>query len=96
MNEHTPELPELDPVLKTGMSKRNIASATKALARITELGWVPRAPYPGSDTHWEVKCLLCDWEGVMFYSHMRRERRHKGCLSPALRAEAIEALNNSR
>ncbi|MFI2909477.1 hypothetical protein ACG2OD_14670 [Streptomyces sp. PDY-4] len=88
--------PSLDPVLKTGMSKRNIASAEKALARIKSLGWVPLAPYPGSDTHWQVRCVLCQWEGVMFYSHMRRERRHKGCIAPGLRAAAIEGLNNSR
>lgn len=93
MNEQTPELA---PVLKTGMSKRNIASATKALARITDLGWEPQGPYPGSDTHWPVKCLLCDWSGVMFYSHMRRERRHKGCIAPDLREKALEALRNSR
>jgi hypothetical protein len=90
------ETPALDSVLKTGASKRNIASAEKALARIAELGWAPKGPYPGSDTHWPVKCLLCGWEGVMFYSHMRRERRHKSCLAPDLRAEALEALRNSR
>jgi hypothetical protein len=102
MNEDTPELPELDPVLKTGLSARNIAAATKALARIAELGWEPLAPYPGSDTHWKVRCLLgctpqkTNWEGVMFYSHMRRERRHAGCLPKGTRETAIEALNNAR
>ncbi|MFE9442474.1 hypothetical protein ACFYO2_26510 [Streptomyces sp. NPDC006602] len=101
MTEQTPELPELDPVLKTGLNDRNVKSATKALARIHELGWEPLAPYPGSDTHWKVRCLLgCqeegNWEGVMFYSHMRRARRHKRCLSKDLQALAIEALNNSR
>ncbi|MEU4492642.1 hypothetical protein AB0F96_04065 [Streptomyces sp. NPDC023998] len=101
MTEQTPELPDLDPVLKTGASARNVAAAHKALARIHELGWQPLAPYPGSDTHWKVRCLLgCqeagDWEGVMFYSHMRRARRHAGCLPKELRERAIEALNNAR
>jgi hypothetical protein len=102
MTEQTPELPELDPVLKTGASKRNVDAALKALARIHELGWEPLAAYPGSDTHWKVRCLLgCDkdgenWEGVMFYSHMRRSRRHAGCLPAGLREKAIEALNNAR
>ncbi|WP_369272370.1 hypothetical protein AB5J55_22355 [Streptomyces sp. R11] len=102
MMENSPNMPDLDPVLKTGMSKRNIASAEKALDRIRELGWEPLAAYPGSDTHWKVRCLLgCgedgkNWEGVMFYSHMRRARRHAGCLPTGVREKAIEALNNSR
>ncbi|MFI5877516.1 hypothetical protein ACIBAH_34805 [Streptomyces sp. NPDC051445] len=101
MNENTPELPELDPVLKTGASKRNVEAARKALERIQELGWEPLAAYPGSDTHWKVRCLLgCkdgdNWEGVMFYSHMRRERRHAKCLPKGIRETAIEALNNAR
>lgn len=97
----TENAPELDPVLKTGMSKRNIASAEKALARIRELGWQPLAPYPGSDTHWQVRCLVgCQgddpWEGVMFYSHMRRARRHRGCLRRELLSAALEALKGAR
>ncbi|WP_338781709.1 hypothetical protein [Streptomyces sp. DG1A-41] len=101
MTEQTPELPDLDPVLKTGASKRNVDAARKALARIHELGWEPLAAYPGSDTHWKVRCLLgCQkgdaWEGDMFYSHMRRARRHKGCLTGELREQAIKALNEAR
>jgi hypothetical protein len=96
MDEQTPELPDLSPVLKTGASARNIAAANKALAHIAGQGWEPLGPYPGSDTHWPVRCLLCDWEGAMFYSHMRRNRRHKNCLSKDLQAAAIEALKNAR
>ncbi|MGW0583681.1 hypothetical protein ACWD25_49025 [Streptomyces sp. NPDC002920] len=98
MSEQTPELPDLDPVLKTGASKRNVEAARKALARIQELGWEPLAAYPGSDTHWKVRCLLgcakggTKWEGVMFYSHMRRARRHAGCLPQDRRENALEAL----
>lgn len=96
MADQTPEIPALDPVLKTGASKRNVEAARKALARISELGWEPLAAYPGSDTHWKVRCILCDWSGVMFYSHMRRARRHKGCLSKDLVTQALDTLNNSR
>ncbi|MFF8367833.1 hypothetical protein ACF05W_03215 [Streptomyces lydicus] len=102
MTGQTPEIPDLDPVLKTGASPRNVDAARKALARIEELGWQPLAPYPGSDTHWRVRCLLgCakdgkNWEGVMFYSHMRRARRHAGCHSKELREKAIKALNEAR
>lgn len=102
MTEQAMEIPELDPVLKTGTNKRNVDAALKALTRIHELGWEPLAPYPGSDTHWKVRCILgCaedgkNWEGVMFYSHMRRARRHKGCLTKELQTVAVEALNNAR
>lgn len=101
MTDESQETPDLDRVLKTGKSQRNIESAKKALARIRELGWEPLAPYPGSDTHWKVRCLLgCDngenWEGDMFYSHMRRARRHRGCLTKEQRDIAISALNESR
>ncbi|WP_030386539.1 hypothetical protein [Streptomyces sp. NRRL S-241] len=102
MTEHTPEAPDLDPVLKTGASKRNVEAANKALARIYELAWEPLAAYPGSDTHWRVRCILgCqengnNWEGVMFYSHMRRARRHAGCLPKDIQAAAVEALAKAR
>ncbi|MFB7782082.1 hypothetical protein ACFC1D_05140 [Streptomyces vinaceus] len=102
MTEQTPELPELDPVLKQGANDRNVRAANKALARIYELGWEPLAPYPGSDTHWKVRCILgcqdggANWEGVMFYSHMRRARRHAGCLPKNTQATAVEALAKAR
>ncbi|MFE0007646.1 hypothetical protein [Streptomyces erythrochromogenes] len=102
MTVHTPDAPAIDPVLKTGASKRNIAAANKALTRIHELGWEPLAPYPGSDTHWKVRCILgcgdggTNWEGVMFYSHMRRARRHAGCLAKDVQAKAVEALAEAR
>ncbi|MDJ0386122.1 hypothetical protein [Streptomyces sp. G-G2] len=61
---------------------RNLTSAAVAFARIDELGWAPRAGYPGSDVLWPVHCLLCGWQGLRFYSHLRRNRpsiRHTGC-----------------
>ncbi|MFD8018908.1 hypothetical protein ACFV6G_00525 [Streptomyces lavendulae] len=103
MTEQTNELPALDPVLKTGASKRNIASAEKAYARVAELAWTVHRPYPGSDTHWEdMECELpCQedgshWRGSMFYSHMRRGRRHRGCLPKELQVAAVEALAKAR
>ncbi|WP_416972521.1 hypothetical protein [Streptomyces sp. 4F14] len=101
MSDQNEEIPDLDPVLKTGASPRNIQAATKAISRIRGLGWEPLAPYPGSDTHWKVRCLLgCDggenWQGVMYYSHMRRARRHRGCHPKELREAAIKALNEAR
>ncbi|MFJ3634616.1 hypothetical protein [Streptomyces sp. NPDC090112] len=102
MTEQTPDLAELDPVLKQGANDRNVRAANKALARIHELGWEPMAPYPGSDTHWKVRCILgcgeggTNWEGVMFYSHMRRARRHAGCLAKDVQAKAVEALAEAR
>ena len=62
---------------------RNLASAAKALAKLASSGWTPRGGYPGSDVLWPVRCDLCGWEGMRFYSHLRRDRpvsRHPGCL----------------
>lgn len=62
---------------------RNLASATQAIATIAAGGWQPLTGYPGSDTLWQVRCLLCGWEGLRFYSHLRRGRpvfRHDGCI----------------
>lgn len=62
---------------------RNLHSAAAALARVAELGWEPLSGYPGSDTHWYLRCLLCGWEGQRFYSHIRRNKpkfRHSGCI----------------
>ncbi|KOG85972.1 hypothetical protein [Streptomyces varsoviensis] len=72
--------------------RRNEESAARAFARLAETAWTPLAGYPGSDVHWLVRCELCGWEGLMFYSHMRRDRvRHRGCLPAAQRPEAIAA-----
>lgn len=63
---------------------RNLLSAVEAFARLTADAWQPIDGYPGSDTHWLVRCLVCDdWQGSRFYSHLRRGKplfRHKGCL----------------
>ncbi|MEV0445916.1 hypothetical protein AB0I84_10510 [Streptomyces spectabilis] len=75
---------------------RNLASATLALARIDELGWVPLGGYPGSDVLWPVHCLVCDdWDGDRFYSHLRRSRpafRHPGCLAKSEHPAALAKL----
>ncbi len=62
---------------------RNLISAALAVARIDSLGWAPVTGYPGSDTLWTVRCLLCGWTGQRLYSHLRRARplkRHTGCV----------------
>ncbi|MGX1668650.1 hypothetical protein [Streptomyces sp. NPDC055400] len=76
-------------------SVRNLASAVKALARIDDLGWAPLGGYPGSDVLWPVRCLVCDWEGTRFYSHLRRARpasRHPGCRPKAEHSAALAKL----
>lgn len=91
------DLPELAPHLKP--SARNVSSAVKALARIQEQAWEPISAYPGSDVLWEVRCLLCGWEGMRFYSHLRRGiplSRHPGCLPNSQHAAAIAAILESK
>ncbi|MER7043639.1 hypothetical protein [Streptomyces jumonjinensis] len=76
-------------------TRRNMLSAIKAVARITELGWEPRGGYPGSDVLWKVRCRLCGWIGLRFFSHLRRGRpafRHPGCLPQPEHAKRIAAL----
>ncbi|MCY0931160.1 hypothetical protein OTB20_34260 [Streptomyces sp. H27-H1] len=74
---------------------RNLTSAAVAFARIDELGWAPRAGYPGSDVLWPVHCLLCGWQGLRFYSHLRRDRpsiRHTGCAPKATFPALLKTL----
>lgn len=76
-------------------SPRNVTSAALALARIDTLGWAPLRGYPGSDVNWPVACMLCDWQGVRFYSHLRRAQppgRHSGCAPRAEFPPLLEAL----
>ncbi|MEU2086735.1 hypothetical protein ABZ569_33300 [Streptomyces albus] len=55
-------------------TEHNRRIAKKAVRRIIALGWLPLSPYPGSDTLWFVRCTLCGWEGMRFYSHIGRNR----------------------
>ncbi|WP_433547115.1 hypothetical protein ACQPZG_20065 [Streptomyces sp. CA-294286] len=74
---------------------RNIISAVRAFARIDELGWAARGGYPGSDVLWEVTCLVDGWQGLRFYSHLRRNKpikRHQGCAAAADHPRALAAL----
>ncbi|MFI7142864.1 hypothetical protein ACIBQ5_35735 [Streptomyces massasporeus] len=76
----------------TAFQKRNEESARRAFERLAATAWTPLAGYPGSDVHWLVRCELCGWEGLMFYSHMRRDKvRHRGCLPTVERPAAIAA-----
>lgn len=76
-------------------STRNVTSAAMAVARLSELGWAPRGGYPGSDVLWPVRCLLCGWEGLRFYSHLRRARpkgRHAGCVPASEITDRLDQL----
>lgn len=90
----TPDQTPQPPVLADNLppTARNLASAARAVDKLTETAWRPLAGYPGSDTLWSVRCLLCIWEGPRFYSHLRRERpafRHPGCLPTAQIPKAL-------
>ncbi|MFE5717660.1 hypothetical protein [Streptomyces erythrochromogenes] len=79
-------------------STRNITSAAMALARISELGWAPRGGYPGPDVLWPVKCLLCGWDGLRFYSHRRHARpkdRHAECVPVGEIADRLDQLGRT-
>ncbi|MEU8919561.1 hypothetical protein AB0D10_01320 [Kitasatospora sp. NPDC048545] len=66
-------------------TRRNAASAYRAVGRVEELELIPEHPYPGSDVHWRFRCgrVGCTWTGHLFYSHLRasrgHNRRHPGC-----------------
>ncbi|MFJ4791694.1 hypothetical protein [Kitasatospora purpeofusca] len=66
-------------------TRRNAASAYRAVGRVEELELVPLHAYPGSDTHWTLACGRegCTWVGDLFYSHLRASRgtnrRHTNC-----------------
>ncbi|BDT39584.1 hypothetical protein [Streptomyces yaizuensis] len=86
-------------VLRDG--KTNQDNAAKYFVILHQQEWEPLSGYPGSDTHWKVLCRRCGWEGNMFNSHMRRNRRHKSCGgrltdTGALRVLARVAVNRLR
>ncbi|MFE4870504.1 hypothetical protein [Streptomyces sp. NPDC056682] len=93
-------MPTLSPLLdltalRRGYTASNIAAALRAVASILAQGWTPLAPYPGSDTLWQVRCELCGTVVLRFYSHLRRGRplkRHAGCLPLTEQAAALVAL----
>ncbi|UNZ22324.1 hypothetical protein [Streptomyces sp. 891-h] len=77
---------------------QNLTSAIRAIGKITADGWYPRSAYPGSDRRWAVACRLCGWEGLRFYSHLRRglpKFRHPGCLSAERRPEALAKVRST-
>ncbi|GAA2100636.1 hypothetical protein GCM10009801_73310 [Streptomyces albiaxialis] len=93
--------PTTDPHLAPHLppTPRNLESAVRAVARITEDAWLPLVGYPGSDVHWRVRCLLCGWEGERFYSHLRRGRpafRHPDCLPLEEQQGALDAYRTAR
>ncbi|MET7814264.1 hypothetical protein ABZT26_25875 [Streptomyces sp. NPDC005395] len=73
-----PQKPYLDPTaLRDNPTNRD--SAAKYFQKTHDQAWEALGGYPGSDKHWLMLCLRCGWVGNMFNSHMRRDRRHKGC-----------------
>ncbi|MFD3511983.1 hypothetical protein [Streptomyces sp. NPDC058657] len=76
-------------------TRRNVISAVRAFTRIDDFGWAGRGGYPGSDVLWEVTCMVDGWQGLRFYSHLRRNKpvsRHRGCAAPADHPRALTAL----
>ncbi|MFJ8166540.1 hypothetical protein ACIRBY_37250 [Streptomyces sp. NPDC096136] len=84
----------LPPTLAANLrdSARNRTSAALYFAHLHAQDWQPRGGYPGSDVHWPVLCIRCGWEGEMFNSHMRRNRRHRGCPIPAVDLAPIHGI----
>ncbi|MGW3154575.1 hypothetical protein [Streptomyces sp. NPDC001089] len=63
-------VPLLHPRMPVG--PRNIAGARVAFAGLTEHHW--RAVlhgFPGSDNPWYLRCELCSWSGIRYWSHHR-------------------------
>ncbi|MDH6545563.1 hypothetical protein [Streptomyces sp. SPB4] len=70
-------------------TERNLASAYKAWAGVTELRWRPHGGFPGADNWWMLECEMpgCDWVGPRYWSHLRGRNgqppsayRHPGCI----------------
>ncbi|MEV6419075.1 hypothetical protein [Streptomyces sp. NPDC051662] len=102
MVESNPELPSISPVLKQGANKRNIDAYRNAVAVAHFNAWTLKGLYNGSDSRSKWRCELegCGETVVKFYSHIRGRKdkegnwkpspRHKGCLPPAQREEALK------
>ncbi|MFI0596529.1 hypothetical protein [Streptomyces griseus] len=75
------------PLLHRRMDKpRNRSAALIALRGLEALRWIPLGGYPGADNPWLLKCQLCDWTGIKYWSHLRGRKgnppspfRHPGC-----------------
>ncbi|MFF5809110.1 hypothetical protein [Streptomyces sp. NPDC012746] len=70
-------------------SPRNLDGAKTAHAGLTEYLWTPLGGYPGADNPWAMRCDLCGWTGVRYWSHLRGRNgnppsthRHPGCIEP--------------
>ncbi|QKV90383.1 hypothetical protein HUT19_41120 [Streptomyces sp. NA02950] len=60
-----------------------LAEAAQAVATTTAAGWHPLTGYPGRDEPWQMRCLLCGWEGPRTYSQVLCSLpnfRHPGCI----------------
>lgn len=79
-------------------SARNVETAHKAMAGLTEYLWTPFGGYPGADNPWFLRCQLCGWTGPRYWSHLRGRNgnppspfRHPGCLEAGLVRSRIAA-----
>lgn len=82
------------------VNDRNAKSALTAFTGLAKLQWRPVVTgFPGSDNHWILQCLLCEWVGPKFWSHLRGRNgnlpslhRHEGgCVGPDRVRELIPA-----
>ncbi|MEV7659908.1 hypothetical protein AB0O39_37835 [Streptomyces anulatus] len=75
------------PLLHRRMDKpQNHKAAWAALRGLVALRWTPLGGYPGADNPWLLRCQLCGWTGIKYWSHLRGRNgnppspfRHPGC-----------------
>ncbi|MFD8573406.1 hypothetical protein [Streptomyces sp. NPDC059639] len=101
--EGTETYAHLVPDLKLTLA--NLVRAAEAMARVVQVGWTPRAGYPGADQPWLLECRLCGWVGFRFWSKLRGRNgdgiprpitRHPGCIPVADHAQALINLAAER
>ncbi|MFJ4717442.1 hypothetical protein [Streptomyces sp. NPDC088785] len=101
--EGTETYAHLVPDLK--LSLATLVRAAEAMARVAQLGWTPKAGYPGADQPWLLECRLCGWIGYRFWSKLRGRNgdgiprpanRHPGCIPVADHAAALIELAAER
>ncbi|MEU8893678.1 hypothetical protein [Streptomyces sp. NPDC048442] len=64
------ELPLLHPRMPDTPTNR--ANARTAFAGLAEHFWRPVCTgFPGSDNGWCLRCMLCGWSGIRYWSHHR-------------------------
>ncbi|WP_326683083.1 hypothetical protein [Streptomyces sp. NBC_01237] len=75
------------PLLHRRMDKpHNRSAALWARYRLSVRSWTALGGYPGADNPWLLRCDLCGWIGIKYWSHLRPRKgnppsrfRHPGC-----------------